>query len=175
MIKNSRPFSPSRCMNIAIKAARLEKEAGEMFMTMPNLRVMALKYCRYISPYVPSGNHSLIELALGDAIRAYIKTHRRNERAILRYFLGALVDRIDALCEVRISVQNRSGCWLIWDYEQPLYELMVTHKRKTVQIKVRETAVEQGPVLVKMLANVCTTRDLNEAGVDLHALWRGQN
>jgi hypothetical protein len=154
-------------MNLAIKSSRLEREAEDAFMTMPNLRNVAIKYCRYVSPYVQAGERSLVERALGDAIRAYGRTRRRDEGTIMRAYLGALVDQVDSLCAVRMSVQTQKGRWLIWDYEQPLHDLMAAHERQTVQIKTRETAIDSGPVLVKMLANICTTRDLRGAGVDL--------
>ena len=136
-------------------------------MTMPNLKDVAIQYCRYVSPYVHVGDRSLVEAAMTDAIIAYGKVKRQNEQTILRAYLGALVDRVDTLCSVRMSVQSGEGRWVIWDYEQPVHDWMAAHGRKTLQIKTRDKAVASGPVLVKMLSHICTTRDLQHAGVDL--------
>ncbi len=161
------PFSPHRSLGLAIKSAKIERVAGEAFMSMPNLKDVAVRYCRYVSPYVQAGDRSLVEAAMTDAINAYNKVKRQGEQTILRAYLGALVDRVDTLCEVRMSVQNDTGRWIIWDYEQPVHDWMAQHGRKTLQIKVRDKAVMSGPVLVKMLSHICTTRDLQNAGVDL--------
>ncbi len=139
-------------------------------MTMPNLKNISVRYCRYVSPYVQDGGRTLVEAAIADAIHAYNKTKRQSEQNILRAYIGALVDRIDTLCAVRMSVQVDTARWVIWDYEQPVHDWMAEHGRKTIQIKTREKAVPSGPVLVKMLSHICTTRDLQHACVDLSNL-----
>jgi hypothetical protein len=157
-------------MKWAIKTAKLERVAEDAFMDMPNLRDIAVRYCRYVSPYVQAGSRSLVEAALADALVSYSKVKRQNEQHILRAYLGALIDHVDTLCEIRISIQTDKGRWPIWDYEQPLYDWMAAHERKALQITKRDKAVASGPVLVKMLSHICTTRDLQHACVDLSNL-----
>jgi len=65
---------------------------------------------------------------------------------------------------------DKDGLWSIWSYDVPLMSWMERHKRWTIQIRPREEPVGAGPVLIKLLAAISSTHELDFAELDFSRL-----
>lgn len=124
--------------------------------------VVALKLCWFLSPYIESGNENLLETTIHRAVRAYLSA-ANGERP--RAFLNAVRDGAEMLGVLRVSARDKDDGWLIWDYEESLMDWLDEQGASAVQVTVRAQPLDAGPLVVRLMAQVCTVRDLRVAGL----------
>lgn len=167
---SSQPFSPSRCLALAIRNAGLEKAANDTYFTSPHLKEVAVSFSRFVSPYIEVNGKSVLEMGVTHALKSYRKLQRENHPAAERAYISSLARQVVPLCHLRMSVKSQDGAWAIWCYEEPLFDWMLQHRRKSVLVRLRDRPIDATPVLIKMLAAICTVRDLQMAEFDVSQL-----
>ena len=164
------PFSPVSQLDHAIRAAGMSNYARNVFMDFPALRTIALNYTRYVTPIIDlDDGGNLLPLAIEKAlINVVTNGHPRG-------FLGQLVETSRVLAGLKISVPNaKQKLWDIWDYDEPLMHWMRERDTSLLSISPRAIPVDEGRLILKMLANVATARDLKNADlfIDIRAAAR---
>lgn len=168
-----RPFSATDTLNAAISKAKLTREAERIFMDWPDLRMVALKFCRYISPFIQmdeSDPYSLVDRAMMQAIRRFNTEQSAQDPSLgMHGFISALLDNASDLAQLRIAIPTGDDDWDIWDYDTPMLEWLTnrTPPQPLLRISQREEPLDPGPILAKVLANICTTRDMQNAHLGL--------
>jgi hypothetical protein len=162
LVGRHQPFSAAAHLDFAIRSVGLSREAQAVFVDYPSLRSVALAYTRYVTPIIDLDDTgtNLLPLAIGKAIRAVVDHGRPG------VFLPEIVDASKVLAQLQICVPNpKSTWWDIWDFDEPLMKWMRARDSARVRVGVRDTPAPEGQVILKLLANVATARDLR--GSDL--------
>lgn len=170
MVTNKHPFSAPEALQIALRGAGIENDADRIFYTIPSLHTVALQFCRYVSPFIEMDGQSVLQMAFNDAVSGFMEHEPGDTRQGIHLFIARLAKYVDVLCRVRLSVQTEDGAWVIWQYDEPVYDWMAAHGRKAVQIRLRSEPVEKGPIVLKLLSYMCSVRDLQIAKLDLSTL-----
>ena len=145
--------------------AGVAEQAESIFLEWPEIEMIAAQYLRYVSPWLIVGEDNLAEMTLRDAFKAREGDPERRRSFPHRSLIEAITQSVPLLASVRISVLNGENLWTIWSYDEPLTTWMEKHGRSAMQIRPRETSVVHGPLLIKMLAFVSSTRDLELAEI----------
>lgn len=163
-----RPFSAASAVRSALRSLNLEDRSQKIYMTWPALYTVSLQFCRFVSPFVPAeSGKPLLEEALHEAIEAYFKFGREDDRNGIERYIATLASKAGDLSRLRLSVRAEEGeGWVIWNYDDPLLDWMSAHGRKAIQIRMRDKPVPKGPILIKLLSYICSVRDLQIAKLD---------
>lgn len=157
-----KPFSPAMQLDHAISSIRLSHEASDIFMDYPALRTMALAYTRYVSPIIDldDSGTNLLPLAIKRAILSVIQHGNPH------HFLGALIEASRVLAKLKITVPNQdTNLWDIWDYDEPLIRWMMVRDSSKIRIALRDLPLDEGLVVLKMLHNIASVRDIKDAHI----------
>lgn len=140
------------------------------FVDYPALERMAQQFVNFVSPWLVVDEENLAERTLLNAIRAYDKSLPEGYETSRRRFVEQIAVCARTLASADISVQNHDGVWVHWNYDEPLMRYLASHDRRTVQIRKRKTPLLTTPIMIKLLAAVCPSSELEAAGIDYPAL-----
>lgn len=148
-----------------LRNAGVTERAESIFVEWPEIEQIALQFIRFVSPWLIVNDRNVAEVTLQDAFAPKSNKEREQKEFPHRSFMEAITRCVTLLASVRISVMNGEGLWEIWSYDEPLWSWMEKRGRSAMQIRSREAAVEHGPLLIKMLAYMCSTRDMQLAEI----------
>ena len=157
-------------LNRVIANAKAEALALRAFTDWPFLERIAVAYVDYVSPWIIVAGESMAERVLQEALRDYDGAHYKKFADGKARFLERIARSAETLARFRISVLSAREEWAIWHYDQPLMQYMSSQGRHAVQIRERDTPIAVAPVMIKLLAAISTTQDLELAGIDLKRL-----
>lgn len=161
-----RKTEAAQILSRMLRHCRLAREAESIWDDYPSLRNVALKLCWYLSPYIECGGENLLASTLKKAIDDF-QADAGDNRA--RAFLAAVQAGAVALCAVRVSARECEAGWLVWECEEPLMDWIEAIGANAVQVIFREEPLKAGPIVVRMMGQVCTIRDLRVAGLSVGA------
>lgn len=154
-----------RALEDSLKRLGQQKTARRIFEDCPNLERISARFAGYVTPLAANEQGTpLLDSGIGAAIAAYRVAE--DPRKGIAAYIGALEDTSEALAGLRFSVRDADGHWVIWRYDEPLSMLMEMHGREVVQTRTRAKPEPVGPIAIKLLAAICTTADLQVAGID---------
>ena len=154
--------------------ADLDGSALKAFTDWPTLEHVALQFLHFVPPWLIVENESLAEVTIKNALVAYDSNHGNGFDVGHRKFIEKIAESANVLSSLRVSVRNDMDQWDIWNYDQPLTEYMQDHKRWSIQIRLRETPVPTGPVMIKLLAAISSTQEMLSADIDILSLFSGR-
>lgn len=153
-----------------VSTPELSGPALKAFTDYPALEKLTFNFLQFVSPWVLSGRASVAECTIRKALLAYDQAQGKGNGLGHRRYLETIAESAKVLSSLRVSVLNSTGQWEIWNYDQPLTEYMQRHKRWAIQIREREQPVAHGPVMIKLLAAISSTKDLVIADIDISSL-----
>ena len=139
--------------------------AESAFVEWPELEAISMRFLRFVSPWLIVNDQNLAEVTLKEAFAALEHNNSGQKDFPHRCFMESITHCVEALASVRISVMSVSGLWEIWSYDEPLLSWMDRMGKSAMQIRSRDTIVEQGPLLIKLLAYISSTRDMQMAEI----------
>lgn len=157
-------------LNRILNNTGLTSSALKVFTDWPALEHVAIQFLHFVSPWLVVGNESLAETTLRDAFTAYDETLPKGYAAGHRRFIERIAESAKVLSSLRVSVMNNDEQWAVWNYDEPLMTYLASHKRWSIQIRERETPVASAPVMIKLLASISSTQELQIADIDLSSL-----
>lgn len=161
---------------VRISLNRILSNAGfatnpvKAFTDWPTLEQVALKFINFVSPWLVVDGETLAERTLLEAISSYDETLPQGYEASYRKFIERIAESAKVLSSLRVSVKDKDGLWAVWTYDEPLMRHLANHKRNSIQIRERETPVASGPVMIKLLAAISPTQELEVARLDFPSL-----
>ena len=141
------------------------ERAESIFVEWPELEAISTKFLRFVSPWLMVDEQNLAEVTLKEAFSTLNDKRPGNKDFPHRTFMEAITHCVTLLASVRISIMTPSGLWEIWSYDEPLLSWMERMGKSAMQIRKRETTLEQGPLLIKLLAYISSTRDMQMAEI----------
>lgn len=161
-----------RILEDALRRTSLARHARAIFEACPNLERISARFAGYVTPHaVGEDGAPLLDRAYASAVAAYRGTS--DPRAGIAAYIRALADTSEELARLRLSVQDSDGHWIIWAYDEPLSKLLNAHRREVVQTRVRPKPAPPGPIAIKLLAAICSTADLQVAGIGRETIANG--
>ncbi len=157
-------------LNRILSNADLSRIALKAFTDWPALEHVAIQFLHFVTPWLVVGNESLAEKTLREALQTYEENLAAGYEIGHRRFIERLAESANVLSCLRVSVKNNREQWAVWNYDEPLMTYLASHKRVAIQIRVRETPVASGPVMIKLLAFISSTRELQMAEINIHEL-----
>lgn len=157
-------------LNRILSNADLSRVALKAFTDWPALEHVAVQFLQFVTPWLVVGNESLAETTLREALQTYEANLASGYEVGHRRFIERLAESANILSCLRVSVKNSREQWAVWNYDEPLMAYLATHKRVAIQIRERETPVASGPVMIKLLAFISSTQDLQMAEINIHEL-----
>ena len=152
-------------LSSVLKNAGVSEQAEKAFVEWPELEAISLRFLQYVSPWLVVNDYNLAEETLKNAFLA-INSKKEFKDFPHRSFMEAIIQCVDTLASVRISVMSpSSGLWEIWSYDEPLLSWMEKMGKSAMMIRRRETSVDHSPLLIKLLAYVSSTRDMAMAEI----------
>ena len=145
---------------------RLERVADHAFMDYPSLEAVATLFLQYVTPWMQVDDRNLAEHTLREAFSAYRQQPSTGNGSNHSAFIARIAQAAQDLATIRVSVLDSHGQWMVWSYDQPLLSYMAEHSRWSMQIRKRTEPVPAGPVLIKLLAAISSTRDMHTADLD---------
>lgn len=143
-----------------IQSSRLERIAEHAFMDHPSLETVATLFVHYVTPWMQVDDRNLAESTLREAFAAYRECPSTGDGSNHSAFIERIAKASQELATIRVSVLDSDGQWVVWSYDQPLLSYMAAHNRWSMQIRKRTEPVPAGPVLIKLLAAISSTRDM---------------
>lgn len=143
--------------------------ARKVFDNEPALLGIAHQYLYYVSPWLVVNERNLAQESLVLALQRYVEQNKKRDAHALafRVFIETLAESAAGLANVRVSVKDSDEMWMIWSYDQPLMDWMASYKQYCIQIRQRDEVVSTIPLVIKMLAMISTTRELDYAQLNL--------
>lgn len=165
----TREQSPSfrQMLDTVLHNAGVAERAEAVFIEWPELEQIAAHFLRFVSPWLMVDESSVAELTLHNAFAMADQNGAGGKVFPHRTFMEAITECAGLLASVRVSVLNEDNLWEIWSYDEPLMHWMEKKGRSAMQIRRRETPVERGPILIKMLAFISSTRDMQLAEITI--------
>ncbi len=157
-------------LDLLLTNAGLRALANNTFTDWPSLERVAAAFIHFVTPWMMIGATNLAEETLRSALHAYEKNSRINLESAHRSFIERIAESAKTLAAVRVSVLDKDGLWSVWQYDQPLMEYLNHHNRRSVQVRDRDVAIPVGPVMIKLLAAISTTREMQMAELDIPRL-----
>lgn len=157
-------------LNLLLSNAGLQTLANTAFTDWPTLERVAAAFIHFVTPWMMIGTKNLAEETLRGALEAYEKHSRINIEGGHRSFIERVAESAQTLAAIRVSVMDKDGLWSVWQYDQPLMDYLSQHKRCSIQVRERETSIPVGPVMIKLLAAISTTREMQMADLDIPRL-----
>ena len=152
----------------------LSGAALKAFTDYPTLEEITLQFLHFVPPWIVVGSESLAEKTIRNALMAYEKSKGGTGCTVgQRRYIETIAEAAKILSNLRVSVKNSNDQWDIWNYDQPLTEYMSHRKRWAIQIRERETPIAPGPVMLKLLASISSTQELESAEIDMTGLFNG--
>lgn len=148
----------------------LSGQALKAFTDYPTLKEITVQFLHFVPPWILVGSESLAEITIRNALMAYEKSNGGSTIGQRRY-IETIAESAKVLSRLRVSVKNSSNQWDIWNYDQPLTKYMSHRKRWAIQIRPRETPIASGPVMIKLLASISSTQELESADIDMTGLF----
>lgn len=148
----------------------LSAAALKAYTDFPALEDVTVQFLNFVPPWILVGAESLAESTIRNALEAYDVSQGTGDGSGHRKYIEKIAESAKALSRLRVSVKNDHGQWDIWNYDQPLLEYMQSHNRSAVQIRERETPTATGPILIKLLAAISSTSELEKAEIDISEL-----
>ena len=135
---------------------------------------VTLRFINFVSPWLMIGDDTLADKTLREALKEYEEARSEGYEAAHYQFFVRLARSADDLASVRVSVLNDEEQWEVWNYDEPLMRFLSSRKRSSIQIRMREKPVSPGPVMIKLLAAVSPTNELQMAGLDLARMFQAR-
>jgi len=157
-------------LDLLLSNAGLRSLANSAFTDCPSLERVAAAFLHFVTPWMMIGNANLAEETLREALQVYEAKSRTNLECAHRGFIERIAESARTLASVRVSVLDKDGLWSVWQYDQPLMDYLNHHNRRTVQVRDRDVAIPVGPVMIKLLAAISTTREMQMAELDIPRL-----
>ena len=154
--------------------AEISISAAKAFADWPGLENVTLRFINFVSPWLMIGEDTLADKTLREALKQYEEARNNGYEAAHYQFFERLARSADDLAAVRVSVLNDEEQWEVWNYDEPLMRFLSNRKRSSIQIRVREKPVSTGPVMIKLLAAVSPTNELQMAGLDLARMFQAR-
>ena len=151
----------------------LSGPALKAFTDFPALEEVTVQFLHFVPPWVLAGTVSVAETAIRKALLAYENAQGSGGGLGHRRYIETIAESAKVFSSLRVSVRNSNDQWDIWNYDQPLTEYMQRHKRWAIQIRERERPIAPGPVLIKLLAAISSTKELVTADIDISSLFTG--
>lgn len=153
-----------------LQSAGLTPFAQNTFIDWPSLEQVATHFLHYVSPWLMVGQSNLAETTLRAAFSAYEQMLPHGYEASHRSFIERIAESANVLATLRVSVMNDDGLWAVWMYDEPLMTYLKRHNRWSIQIREREAPIASGPVMIKLLASISSTQDMQFADLDIPRL-----
>ena len=150
-----------------LQNAGVAGRAEAIFVEWPELEQIATQFIRFVSPWLIIDDVGVAEQTLRNALGENTGDVVGHKEFPHRFFMEAISQCAGLLASVRVSVLNEDSLWEIWSYDEPLMHWMENRGRSAMQIRKRETPVERGPILIKMLAFISSTRDMQMAEISI--------
>lgn len=157
-------------LNRILINANVSRSARRAFTDWPALERVAIQFLQFVTPWLVIGNESLAESTLREALLTYEENMASGYEVGHRRFIERLAESAKILSSIRVSVKNSRNQWAVWNYDEPLMTYLATHKRYSIQIREREAPVASGPVMIKLLAFISSTQELQMAEINIHEL-----
>ncbi len=157
-----------------LQHADLAHFAANAFTDWPSLREVTTRFLYFVSPWLMIGQQNLAETTLRSAFESYERMLPEGYEASHRHFIERIAESANLLASQRVSVMGADGLWIVWMYDEPLMAFLQRHKRSSMQIRERETSVAAGPVMIKLLASISSTKDMHFAEIDISRLLNKQ-
>lgn len=157
-----------------LQCAGVSRDSVKAFADWPSLEQVAQRFIQFVSPWLIVDGANFAERTLLEAIAAYDQALGTGYEAGHRKFLAVLAASASVLATLRVSVRDKDGLWVVWTYDEPLVRHVERFGRASIQIRKRVAPIDAGPVLIKLLATISPTHDLELAGLDLPDLLRAQ-
>ena len=157
-------------LNRILSNADLSRAALKAFTDWPALEQVAVQFLQFVTPWLVVGNESLAETTLREALQTYEKNLASGYEIAHRRFIERLAESANTLSCLRVSVKNSRDQWAVWNYDEPLTTYLELHNRVSIQIRERDTPVASGPVMIKLLAFISSTQELQMAEINIHEL-----
>lgn len=141
--------------------------AMKIFGVLPHMEKLATRFAWYIPASVQIEERGVLAHAMSNAIPTLVRAYKKDERVAVQQFIRVLLEHSAILADYRLSVQNQQGERVIWDYSAPLGDLMLGLDQQTVNVRKRQKQFDQAALNVKLLSYVCTSADLQVAGLSL--------
>lgn len=151
-----------------LRNAGIHERAEYLFMEWPELEQIATRFLGFVSPWLIVDEKNVAEETLKNAFASSDTGNSRNKDFPHRNFMEAIAQCIHLIASVRVSVMNEDGLWDIWSYDEPLMPWMEKKGRSAMQIRQRDVPIEGGPLLIKMLAFISSTRDMQLAEISIN-------
>ena len=161
----SNRLSPEVVLAELLEASGLHSSASQVFTLWPRIEAMCLRYARFVTPLVPSlDGGCLLSQTLTNSLTGLEQRLSKDFHAGMCGLVGTLSD-VEALCSYRISVREDQAAWQIWQYDQPLLDLLLRSSQNSIQVQRRELPLNPGPVRLKLLSSMCEAAELEFVGV----------
>ncbi|WP_126448143.1 hypothetical protein [Sulfuricystis multivorans] len=157
-------------LNRILSSAGFSSGPVKAFTDWPTLEHVAFQFIYFVSPWLVVNGENLAEQTLRDAIASYDETLLLGYEVSHRKFIERIAASAKALSSIRVSVEGKDGLWSVWTYDEPLMRYLANHKRYAIQIRERDTPVASSTVMIKLLAAISPTKDLEVAGLDYLSL-----
>lgn len=161
-----RRVEAEKILSTIIKSVQIGKLAQPIWEDWPALRLVAVRLCWYLSPYLETESGNILEECLTNAIHAY-HDHDADGPVRAKLFLNRIGDVSSTLASLRISVKKGTGEWVIWPCDTPLMAWMTELGSSTVQIRQRQPMDAPQQIALCLMSSVCTMRDLQFAGIGI--------
>jgi len=126
----------------------------------PSIEPITDRVVAFLSPVLVHNDVNVAGRLLGRAFEAYREKRPESPALAFRAYLQELTSIATFLSQIRISIQDRDGIWMIWDYDEPLVERLDDAMRYVVRTTEREQPLPVGPILIKFLAQTIKTKDM---------------
>ncbi|MGB0129189.1 MAG: hypothetical protein WBP72_16230 [Rhodocyclaceae bacterium] len=151
-------------MRRVLRHHRRYMQATILFVSWPNIRLMAMRACWYVSPYLVVEGENLLDRAVSRAFAEANEPSRCWTDEEHRSFVITLQDELVAsLSRIAVSVRSRGNEWVDWDYEKPLMAVMQEIGREAVAVRLNDAPRNAEGIRLKFLSHVCTSQDIEKA------------
>jgi len=171
MFKMSSQYLNTRqLLETSLNNAGVSEMADDVFIEWPEIELLATHYLNYVSPWLIVGDKNVAETTFSAAFMRYEREQALKRSSVLphRTILSAMAHSVHFLASVRVSVCDKDQLWQIWTYDVPLLTWMAHHHRTSMQVRRRSPSLAHGPLLIKMLGFIGSTRDMQLAEININ-------
>lgn len=153
-------------MRRVLRHHRRYQQSTILFVSWPNMRLMAMRACWYLSPYLFVEGENLLARALSRAFEEANDPSRCWTDEEHRSFVLTLQDElVPWLSRIIVYVRKRGDDWVVWDYEKPLMNLLQELGREAVEVKLADAPKNAEGIRLKLLSHICTASDVEIARI----------
>lgn len=151
----------------ALSKMRLAADARPILAELPQLEQTISRFLRYVPRWVMINTERVAESHLAAAINRFAAGRSGGVQSAHRLFLEEIAMTASRLAAVRISALGADSLYHIWNYDEPLADMLASSETSTLQVRPREDALPVDAVLVKLLANIVTVDEMTQSGLNI--------